>query len=191
MVTAIDPPAPDVGEDAFAGLMDTEQFWPGCVTATVRLLIRILPLRAVALGLAATAKVNEPSPTPAAALENVIHATLEVAVQLQPGGAVMSMPPDPPSASALNALMDNPTLHAAADWVTVKTPLPILMDADRACAVGLAIALQDICVLPVPLVADVTVSQSAFEVICQVQTVDKLKVPEPPVEPAVPDDGLN
>ena len=54
---------------------------------------------------------------------------------------------------------------------------------------GLAIALQAICALPVPLVADETVSQSALDVACQVHAVDKLKVPEPPMEATVPDDG--
>ena len=68
VATAIDPLTPEVGADALAGIMATEQFCPGCVIATVRLLIRMFADRVVAVGLAATAKVIEPSPEPVAAL---------------------------------------------------------------------------------------------------------------------------
>ena len=102
----------------------------------------------------------------------------------------MSILPDPPSAGALNALSDNATLHADAAWLSVKKLFPIEMEADRTCAVGLAIAFQATCAFPVPLVADETANQSAFEPACHVQAVVKLKVPEPPVDATVPDAGL-
>ena len=103
----------------------------------------------------------------------------------------MSILLDPPSAAALKAPIERPTLQAEAAWLKLNALVPIKMDADRAWAVGLALALQDIWVLPVPLVAEETVSQSALVVACHVQVVLKLKVPEPPMEATVPDEGDN
>ena len=103
----------------------------------------------------------------------------------------MSILLEAPSAGALKEPMESPTLQAEAAWLTLNAAVPINMDADRAWAVGLAMALQDICALPVPLVAEETISQSALVLACHVQAVDKLKVPEPPREATVPDEGDN
>ena len=103
----------------------------------------------------------------------------------------MSILLEAPSAGELNAPIESPTLQADAAWITLNALVPIKMDADRAWAVGLAMALQDICAFPVPLAAEETVSQSALVVACHVQAVDKLKVPEPPREATVPDEGDN
>ena len=50
---AMDPLAPDAAIEALDGLMATEQFCPGWVTTTVRLFIKMFPVRAVAFGFAA------------------------------------------------------------------------------------------------------------------------------------------
>ena len=104
---------------------------------------------------------------------------------------MISIVPITPSAAALIAPVEIPTLHAEAACVTPNTAVPMEIDADRACAVGLAMADQATCVFPVPEVAEETLSQSALDVACQVQAVTKLKVPVVPVDSAVAEDGVN
>ena len=96
-----------------------------------------------------------------------------------------------PSGGALKAPMEIPTLQDAAAWLTINELVPIEIEPDRACAVGLAIAVHATCALPVPLEADDTLNQSALEVANHVQAVERLNVPVAPVAATAVDDGLN
>ena len=64
VVTATDPVAPEVGNEALVGLMATVQFCPPCRTKMVLLLMRMLPVRVVGVGLEAMEYVMEPSAEP-------------------------------------------------------------------------------------------------------------------------------
>ena len=102
---------------------------------------------------------------------------------------MISIVPATPSATAVKDPMEIPTLQAAADCVTWKKLFPMEIDAVLVWAVGFARANQETCVLPVPVVAEETDSQSALDTACHVQAVVKLKVLAPPAAAIVPDVG--
>ena len=68
MVTAMLPLDPEEGTAALAGLIETEQFCPNCVTVNPLLFTNKLPVLVLGVALDATVKANVPSPLPMAAL---------------------------------------------------------------------------------------------------------------------------
>jgi hypothetical protein len=74
---------------------------PGCVTVTVCPAIVMVPVRGVAVGLAAAVNATVPFPDPLAPLVIVIHGTPDVAVQAHPAVAVTVVVPVPPPAGTV------------------------------------------------------------------------------------------
>jgi len=76
-------------------------------------------------------------------------------------------------------------LHATATCCTVNATLPIVMDPVLTCVRMFGAATHEIDPLPVPLVTELTVSQSTVLTVCQAQLVTRLKVPLPPIASTV------
>ena len=180
VVTAIEPVAAFLSTDALCGEMLIEHVCAACEKLMILLLTITEPVRALAVLLGATVKETLPSPLPAAAVWKVIQGTVEEALQVQPVVVATSKEPSNPSIGAVIDVAERVTSHEAPAWETANTALPIVMLPVRCWGSGFCSARQVTAAFPDPAVAEVTVSQEAFDVACQVQLEIKLNAAEAP-----------
>jgi hypothetical protein len=158
-VTAtLDVPAPAATESV-VGAAENEHAVPAWVTVMVWPATVAVPVRALALELAATLSVTAPSPLPEAGL-TVIHDALLVAVQAQPPGAVTATLEVPASASTDSVVGAAENVHARPAWVIVTVCPATVTVPVRALVSGLAATVSVTGPPPLPD-AGLTVIQGA------------------------------
>ena len=163
-----------------AGLMESSQLAPSCVTVNWRLPTVMTPVRIPGVVLGATAKDSDASPPPLAAEVKVIQEAFETAVQLQPAMTSTSKLPEPQAAVTSSAEVEMFRLQAVPACVTRNAPPPMVMEPLRSAGDGFGSARKPIVLMPVPVAGLVMVSHGAVLAADHWQAVVTVNEPPPP-----------
>jgi len=158
-VTAVDPLPPEPPTVWLVGAIVNVQAAAACETVKVWDAMVNVPVRALALGFAATVKPTDPLPLPLLPLVTVIQPTLAAADQGQPAPEVTLVEPAPPAAVTDKLLDAIANVQPTPACVTMNVWPPIVSVPFRWLVFGLADALNATVPLPLPLAPLVTVSQ--------------------------------
>jgi hypothetical protein len=122
-----------------------------------------VPVRGLAVALAAALKATEPLPAPDAPLVTVSQvASLLTAVQAHSAAAVTVVEPVPPAAVTGCPVGASAYVHGRAAWFTEKVWPAIVSVPLRGVVSGFAAALNATVPLPLPVAPIVTVSQDVL-----------------------------
>ena len=186
-VTETFPVAASDEIELVVGVTAKLQVAPACVTVTVCPAMVTVPVRAEPEVFSAIDSVTVPEPVPLVPPVTVIHDALLTAVHAHPVPAVTPTLPVDVADVTDRLVVDNVNAQTGAACDTVKVRPATVIVPVRDVGPGLAVALKLMVVLPLPLVALVTVSHDALLDAVQPHPAPAVSANEPVVADALID----